>query len=234
MPDMHGDDTPEPSMIECIEAMQADARAQEGLPALVGRVLDRTVHNNDRRAMDKAALPAHASDPAIMDNGNESLPFDSLEPCPLCPSQYVARILKYTRCSPCNLIVGIIYLQRLRNRSSERLLLTSFNMQRLFLTAMMLAHKYLDEPTVSNRQWSLIGELSVKEMNSHELRMLWDLKFSLGVSRAEYDECRAAVESLDPARKVQPETLLAGAEIAVRSPSLTTVKRIRRNSVSAG
>ena len=191
------------SMIECIEAMQADARAQEGLPALVGRVLDRTVHHNDRRAMDNAALPAHAGGPAIIVSddptaGDKNLAFDSLEPCPLCPSQYVARILKYTNCSPCNLIVAIIYLQRLRDSSSKWLRLTSFNMQRLFLTSMMLAHKYLDEPTVSNRQWALIGELSVKEMNSHELQMLWDLKFSLRVSRAEYDECRAAVKGLDP------------------------------------
>ena len=66
-------------------------------------------------------------------------------------------------------------------------LLTSLDT--LFLTAMMLAHKFLDDPAISNRQWALTGELSVKEMNSHELRMLWDFKFSPRISRAKYNEC---------------------------------------------
>ena len=54
----------------------------------------------------------------------------------------------------------------------KTLRLTSFNIQRMFLTAMMIAHKFLDEPVCSNKQWSLVGDLTVKEMNSLELHML--------------------------------------------------------------
>ena len=61
----------------------------------------------------------------------------------------------------------------------------------------MLASKFLDEPHCSNKQWALVGDLSVKEMNSLELEMLWLLKFSLNVSREEYDECFQAREAID-------------------------------------
>ena len=64
--------------------------------------------------------------------------------------------MKYTQCSPCTLVVAIVYLQRLKDREAsgpsaagagcQPLRLTSFNIQRMFLTAMMIAHKFLDEP----------------------------------------------------------------------------------------
>ena len=110
-------------------------------------------------------------------------PFECHSPCPLLPSRYVERIMKYTQCSPCTLVVAIVYLQRLKDREAsgpsaagagcQPLRLTSFNIQRMFLTAMMIAHKFLDEPVCSNKQWSLVGDLTVKDMNNLELHMLW-------------------------------------------------------------
>ena len=46
-------------------------------------------------------------------------------------------------------------------------------------------------------QWALVGDLTVKEMNSLELEMLWLLKFSLIVLREGYDECVGVLKSLD-------------------------------------
>jgi hypothetical protein len=46
-------------------------------------------------------------------------------------------------------------------------------------------------------QWALVGDLTVKAMNCLELEMLWLLKFSLIVSREEYDECVGVLKSLD-------------------------------------
>ena len=62
------------------------------------------------------------------------------------------RILKYTGCSPCNLAVAIIYLRRYATAAGTPLRLTSHNIQRLLLTAAMLASKFLDEPHSSNKQ----------------------------------------------------------------------------------
>ena len=63
----------------------------------------------------------------------------------------------------------------------------------------MLATKVFDEPVVRNKQWSLIGDLSVADMNELELDMLWALKFSLNVTREEYDHCCKILVKLDKA-----------------------------------
>ena len=52
------------------------------------------------------------------------------------------------------LIVGLIYLQRLRDLDTDgsQTILTSYTFQRLVLTAVMLASKFLDEPHCTNKQ----------------------------------------------------------------------------------
>ena len=171
---------------ESIQTLKADAEAQESVVALFCRVLDRTVVDNDERI---ASKPATDSAHPI---------FEGTHPCPLSPSEYVERILKYTRCSPCNLIVGLVYLQRFKDLDADgkRTRLTSYNIQRLLLTALMLASKFLDEPHASNKQWALVGDLSVQEINNLEMEMLWLLKFSLNISREEYDECWRQLQML--------------------------------------
>jgi hypothetical protein len=64
------------------------------------------------------------------------------------------RILEDTRCSPATLIVALIYLQRSKDTFQEGRAprLTSHNIQRVLLTAVMLASKFLDEPAASNEQ----------------------------------------------------------------------------------
>jgi len=128
--------------------------------------------------------------------------FEDADTCPLCPSEYKQRMMKYTACSPCNLVVALVYLQRLKDSDTnqafaQELRLTSHNLQRLLLTALLLASKFLDEPYVSNKQWALVGDLSTKEMNALELEMLWCLKISLSMSREEYDTCHLAIIELD-------------------------------------
>lgn len=49
-------------------------------------------------------------------------------------SAFVKRIVKYAECSPCCLVIGVLYLERLKGRH-KTLCLTSNNFQRLFLVA---------------------------------------------------------------------------------------------------
>ena len=178
------------SFAETIQTLKADADAQEPVVELFCRVIDRTVPYNDARIASKQHKPRHDS--------HAMHPLFEGTKIPLSPSEYVKRILKYTRCSPCNLIVGLVYLQRLKalDVDGKWTRLTSYNIQRLLLTALMLASKFLDEPHASNRQWALVGDLPVQEMNSMELEMLWLLKFSLNISRDEYDESLRQLETL--------------------------------------
>jgi hypothetical protein len=179
------------SFAETIQTLKADADAQEPVVELFCRVIDRTVAYNDARIASKQHKPMH--------DFHAMHPLFEGTKIPLSPSEYVKRILKYTRCSPCNIIVGLVYLQRVKELDVNGKCwtrLTSYNIQRLLLTALLLASKFLDEPHASNRQWALVGDLSVQEMNSMELEMLWLLKFSLNISRDEYDESLRQLETL--------------------------------------
>jgi hypothetical protein len=174
---------PEPPMLEYITAVQADFERQEHVVSLAADVLDAAVD-----WVDEPIKTADASRPLSC--------FESRARCPLKPSAYLRRILYFTRASPCTIPVGLLYLQRLRTMDSQlgpdlrpRLRLTCFNIQRLLLTAVMLACKFLDEPVVSNKQWALIGDITTREMHDLEVEMLWQLKFGLGITREEYDEC---------------------------------------------
>lgn len=183
------------SMLDFDVAFKADAEAQESLPSIIGRVLENTVHLNDA----KSRANGHTSCMSM---------FQGQVKCPLGPSAYIERILKYTATSPCNLLVALIYLQRLKDEEldndtipKQSLRLTSYNTQRLLLTAIMLASKFHDEPFVTNKQWALVGDISTAEMNELEREMLFCLRFSLMVSREEYDACYDSLLELDQVYK---------------------------------
>ena len=173
-----------PSMLALKQALVADAAAHEDVPDALGRVLDTLIARNDQRGAGTATLPL----------------FEGSTRCPLKPSAYLRRILKYTNTSPCNVLVGLVYLQRLKDKAEGSIRLTSFNIQRLLLTATMLASKVHDDYFASNKQWALVGDLHLKELNELELEMLFHLQFSLTVTREEYDHRRQELEQLDPAR----------------------------------
>jgi hypothetical protein len=182
------------SMLDFEAAFKADAKAQECLPRIIGRVLDRTVSLNDQK---DSRANGHTNDFKSIFQGQVK--------CPLTPSAYIERILKHTATSPCNLLVGLIYLQRLKDEEvgnggitpKRNLRLTSYNTQRMLLTSIMLACKFHDEPFVSNKQWALVGDMSTAEMNALEREMLFCLKFSLMVSREEYERCFDCLLELD-------------------------------------
>jgi hypothetical protein len=181
------------SMLDFEAAFKADAKAQECLTSILGRVLDRIVSLNDQKDSRANGLA----------NDSKSM-FQGQVKCPLTPSAYIERILKHTATSPCNLLVGLIYLQRLKDEEAgngttpkQKLRLTSYNTQRLLLTSIMLACKFHDEPCVLNKQWALVGDMSTAEMNALEREMLFCLKFSLMVSREEYEACYDCLLALD-------------------------------------
>ena len=183
-----------PTMLALKQALVDDAAAQENVPDMLGRVLDLLIAKNDQRA----ASECHG--PVML------LLFESSSRCPLSPSEYLRRILKYTNTSPCNVLMGLVYLQRLKDTAEGRIRLTSFNIQRLLLTSTMLASKFHDDYFASNKQWALVGDLPLKELNELELDMLFHLRFSLTVTREEYDHRRNELEQLDPAAAAQGDT----------------------------
>ena len=178
-------------MLELLYAAEADYEGQLCIAEIAGRLLDMAVHAS--REGDRDLPAANATCPL----------FEGAVKCPMEPSAYLQRILEYSHCSTSAVLVGLLYLLRLHESDPVAeggpscFSLTSFNIQRLLLTAVMLASKFLDEPVMSNTQWALIGDMTAREMNELELDMLWRLKFTLNVTREEYDEWFDALISIN-------------------------------------
>jgi hypothetical protein len=68
------------------------------------------------------------------------------------PSYYLRRISRYTGASPCCFVAVLLYLDRLQERF-PCIYLTSWTLQRLLLTAVMAATKYLEDVCCRNVRW---------------------------------------------------------------------------------
>ena len=117
---------------------------------------------------------------------------------PLTPCAFVTRIGKYSGASPCCFAVGLIYLERMKKRDPG-VCLVSTNFQRLFLIAVMVAAKFLDDFYYSNKHWAEVGGITLAEINRLEIEFLFRMGFSLHMQREEYDwyaeELHAKVEA---------------------------------------
>ena len=190
-------------MLELSAVIKNDAAHQVSIVEIVGRVLDMCILLNHLQPASK--LPDDQSPMTL---------FDSRRPFPLKPSAYLRRMLQYTNASPCTFLIAMVYLQRLKDRT-RTLCLTAYNYQRFLLTAVMVASKTYDDFYASNKQWALVGDLKLKELNALELDLLFSLKFHCTVTREEYDESRTAIEDLFTAyslRQPEPQPEQAGCE----------------------
>lgn len=150
------------------EAMNKESEAQEPLVSIIGLLLDKTVRRNDS-LMRRSKLHE----------------FESQSVCTLSPSEYLSRMMRYGRCSPSCAVVGLMYLQTLK-KTVPSACITSHNLQRLLLVAVMLANKFLDDLYFSNKHWAKIGGISLQEINGLELTILRLLDWKMHVSRESY------------------------------------------------
>ena len=165
------------TMVGLSTAMKHDALQQENLAVRLGKVLDRTV-------------------PQRLLRSESFKEFDGPKRCTMPPGAFLMRMLKYSRASPCCVVVAMTYLERL-NEQHPSLCFTAFNIQRLLLVLMMLASKYLDDYFVSNKQWAMIGDLQTRELNHIELRTLNLLGFRLNITRGQYEATMGRLEKID-------------------------------------
>jgi hypothetical protein len=158
------------NMAELKEAMVKESAAQEPLVSIIGILLDKTVARNDDRK-----------------RASNLRDFESHLKCSLTASAYLSRMIRYGACSPSCAVVGLVYLQRLKTKEPTACV-TSHNLQRLVLVAVMLANKYLDDLYYSNKHWAKIGGITVQELNHLEATALHLLDWKMHVTREEYLE----------------------------------------------
>ena len=74
-------------------------------------------------------------------------------------------------------MLALVYIDRLIQRNS--LLLTSLNVHRIIITAVMLAAKFFDDQYFNNAYYAKVGGVPLGEVNALELDFLFSINFSL-------------------------------------------------------
>ena len=106
-------------------------------------------------------------------------PFHSSRPPAITVKSYLEdRILKYAGCSEETFILALIYMDQVVQFNPE-FVISSLNVHRLLITAIMLASKFFDDVYYNNAYYARVGGISNAEVNALEMEMLRMISFSL-------------------------------------------------------
>ncbi|KAI8351801.1 cyclin-domain-containing protein [Choanephora cucurbitarum] len=98
---------------------------------------------------------------------------------------YVQKLLKATQISCTCMILALYYIQKLR--SAYPLIHASIGSEvRLFTTALVLANKYLDDNTFTNKTWSEVSSIPVNELNIMEMEFLSALNYTIHLPQDDF------------------------------------------------
>jgi len=120
------------------------------------------------------------------DHLQEVTKFQSSYPPDVSILSYLERIRKYAHCSDSCFVVALIYIDRLIEM--RNLVLSSLNIHRIIITAVMVAAKFFDDLFYNNTFYAKLGGVSSSEMNVLEVEFLKMLRFSLFVSEDSYSK----------------------------------------------
>ena len=107
--------------------------------------------------------------------------------------EYVSRIQKYCAIEKNIIILGLIYIDRICD--INRLRLTNYNIHRILFISILIALKYNEDSIYSNKYYSEVAGVSLKELNSMESSFLELLDFKLYVSEEEFKKYNFYLEN---------------------------------------
>ncbi|KAJ2784256.1 cyclin-like protein interacting with PHO85 [Coemansia javaensis] len=143
-------------------------------------------------AANQRALGAVASDVT---------PFHSRAVPKISVREYLERVARFVFLENDALLAVLVYLDRIAAAQPHRPALapSPFNVHRLIITAIVIAHKFNSDIFFNNARYSKVGGIPLAEMNQLELEMLFLVRFDLKVDAAELQHVGAWLMSQPPA-----------------------------------
>lgn len=90
--------------------------------------------------------------------------------------------------------------------------------RRMFLAALMLASKYLQDRNYSTRAWSKISGLRVCEINENEMKYLQAINYKLHITKDVFDNWSRVVLTLSKLSKLKPGTSIFDSQLRGLTP----------------
>ncbi|KAI8991006.1 hypothetical protein BDF20DRAFT_842175 [Mycotypha africana] len=121
---------------------------------------------------------------------------------------FVRHLLKRSRATRSTLQLAIFYLFRIRPHIGQRSQYDSIVKcgRRMFLAALICAHKYLYDNTFTNASWAKISKLSPREINHAERALLEMLDYKLFVPVELYQKFESQLKEAMPKQVVSPSS----------------------------
>ncbi|KAJ2645123.1 cyclin-like protein interacting with PHO85 [Coemansia sp. RSA 1694] len=118
---------------------------------------------------------------------NDITQFHSRTIPPISVHDYLERVAKFVCLENDSLIAVLVYLDRVTRAQIHRpaLALSPFNIHRLLITAIVVAHKFNSDVFFNNARYSKVGGLPLAEMNQLELELLFLARFDLKIDAPE-------------------------------------------------
>jgi hypothetical protein len=151
-------------------------------------------------------------------------------------SRFICEILKRSGASYSMLQLALFYLFRIK----KLVALPIYCGRRMFLAALMLASKYLNDKNYKNKTWAAIACLDVKEINAAEMIFLKLIDYQLHVNKPLYDNWISVLHDHIQKKKVYlqqqqkqfiPQPIMLTASVPASKPA-QVVPAVVQNSSS--
>lgn len=100
--------------------------------------------------------------------------------------QFIMNVLKHTQLPPTAISLALFYILRLKQLAIRPIVGNANSEYRVFSVALMLANKFLDDNTYTNKTWSEVTHLPLKEISAMEVEFLANLRYTLYVESADW------------------------------------------------
>ncbi|OHT15884.1 Cyclin, N-terminal domain containing protein [Tritrichomonas foetus] len=113
--------------------------------------------------------------------------FHTLSPPKMSILSYLEYLKEKSHCSITCFVVSLIYLDHLI-AGNVNIQITPNTVHKLFLAALVTTVKFHTDICLNNSAWSIIGGIRVEELDILENEFLFLLKFSLVISKEEFNK----------------------------------------------
>ena len=104
-------------------------------------------------------------------------PFTSLSIPSISLSDYLHRIWKYSKMDESSLIFALVYIDRMCTKNN--IILTEFNVHRILFSSILIAIKFNEDKFFTNKYYSKIGGMELKQLNEMEMEFLVAINFHM-------------------------------------------------------
>lgn len=95
--------------------------------------------------------------------------------------QFIMNVIKYTQLPATAVSLALYYILRLKRLSVRPIVGNANSEYRVFSIALMLANKFLDDNTFTNKTWAEVTHLPLKEITAMEIEFLGNMDYNLNV-----------------------------------------------------